>query len=290
MAKKRKQNATDKSEAKSKSPKRAKRVRMADSADKFALYEAAVQEASLEVEFMLQLWKDLFGTPVIHLREDFCGSAWICAEWVKSGGKREAVGVDLEPSVLEWGRKRHIEPLGKKAKRVRLLEENVLETEPGLVDMIAALNYSYFIFKTREQLRQYFRRAWEGLKDDGVLVLDAYGGSDAQVVLKERRRCEGFSYVWEQAYYNPINNDVTNHIHFHFPDRSKIKKAFTYEWRLWQIAELQELLLEAGFDQALVFWDEEDEDGDSTGNWVPVLDADNDPGWNAYIVGVKRSD
>lgn len=286
MTKKRKRKDKDKAKRKSKA---VKGKRIADAADKFALYEAAVQEASLEVDFMLQAWKDFFGTPVTHLREDFCGSAWICAEWVKSGAKREAVGVDLEPSVLEWGRKRHIEPLGKKAERVRLLQENVLEVDPGPADVIAALNYSYFIFKTREQLRGYFHRAWEGLKDEGLLVIDAYGGSDAQVVLKERRKCEGFSYVWEQAYYNPINNDVTNHIHFHFPDRSKIKKAFTYEWRLWQITELRELLLEAGFDQAIVFWDEEDEDGDSTGQWVPVVDADNDPGWNAYIVGVKRS-
>jgi len=285
VAKKRKRKDKDREKRKSKTQKR---KRLADTADKFALYEAAVQEASLEVDFMLQAWSDFFGSPVTHLREDFCGSAWICAEWVKSDAAREAVGVDLEPSVLEWGRKRHIEPLGKMAERVRLLQENVLEVDPGPADIIAALNYSYFIFKTREHLRAYFRRAWEGLKAEGLLVIDAYGGSDAQVVLKERRKCEGFSYVWEQADYNPINNDVTNHIHFHFPDGSKIKKAFTYEWRLWQIAELRELILEAGFDQAIVFWDEEDEDGDSTGRWVPVFDADNDPGWNAYIIGVKR--
>ena len=35
---------------------------------------------------------------------------------------------------------------------------------------------------------------------------------------------------------------VTLHIHFEFPDGSRIERAFGYHWRLWQIPELHDLL------------------------------------------------
>ena len=44
---------------------------------------------------------------------------------------------------------------------------------------------------------------------------------------------------------NPITHATTCHIHFKFPDGSKLKKAFTYEWRLWTAPEIRELLLVA---------------------------------------------
>ena len=261
----------------------------AASADRHALYEEAVQDAAGEVELMFRLWDELIGGDVTSLREDFCGTAWICAEWVKSNPNRTAIGVDLNKEVLDWGRERHIGALDQDAaKRVSLYEENVLTAVGDRTNIIAALNYSYFIFKKREELKQYFRLCYERLDTTGFLVMDAYGGSDAQVVLKEKRRCKGFTYIWEQASYNPIDSHVLNHIHFRFRDKTKLKRAFTYDWRLWQLGEIKELLLEVGFDEATVYWDQEDEDGESTGEWAPALEVENDPGWNAYIVGLKR--
>ena len=61
--------------------------------------------------------------------------------------------------------------------------------------------------------------------------------------------------IWDQKAYNPINGDMLCHIHFSFPDGSKIKKAFTYDWRLWTLPEIRELLLEAGFQRATVYWE-----------------------------------
>ena len=52
------------------------------------------------------------------------------------------------------------------------------------------------------------------------------------------------------------------HIHFKFPDKTKIKNAFTYNWRLWTMVEIRELLSEAGFANVVVYWEGEDEDGD----------------------------
>ena len=57
----------------------------------------------------------------------------------------------------------------------------------------------------------------------------AYGGSEAQVPQKEKKKCKHFTYIWDQNLYNPITSEVVNYIHFTFPDGSKIKRAFTYD-------------------------------------------------------------
>jgi hypothetical protein len=80
---------------------------------------------------------------------------------------------------------------------------------------------------------------------------------------------------------------VRCHIHFKFPDGSKIKKAFTYEWRLWTAPELRELLLEAGFSKATVYWEGEDEDGEGNGEFTPDEKGVADYAWIAYVVAEK---
>ena len=54
------------------------------------------------------------------------------------------------------------------------------------------------------------------------------------------------------------------HLHFNFPDGSRLEKAFTYEWRLWELDEVKAVLTEAGFAKVVVYFeelgDEEDEE------------------------------
>ncbi len=47
--------------------------------------------------------------------------------------------------------------------RVRLVEENVLDVQTGKVDVVGAFNFSYFIFDTRDLLREYFKKAHAAL-------------------------------------------------------------------------------------------------------------------------------
>jgi hypothetical protein len=77
------------------------------------------------------------------------------------------------------------------------------------------------------------------------------------------------------------------HIHFKFPDGSKIKKAFTYEWRIWSLPEIRELLLEAGFKSARIYWEGEDEDGEGNGEFTETETGDADLAWVSYIVAEK---
>ena len=60
--------------------------------------------------------------------------------------------------------------------------------------------------------------------------------------MEEERNLDGFTYVWDQHSYNPVNGHVLNKIHFHFPDDTKMTDAFVYDWRLWTLPEIQELL------------------------------------------------
>lgn len=265
-----------------------RRRTMAEKADIHELYEEAVQDVEMEVEFLQTTFRELRGRTAHLFREDFCGTASACCQWVRQGPEFRAIGVDIDPEVLDWGRRNRVGRLAPEDQaRVQLLESDVMAAETPPVDLIAALNFSYFIFDTREALRAYFKRCFDALKDDGVLFLDMYGGPEAQEETKEKTKYKNFTYVWHQAEFHPVTHFVRCHIHFKFPDGSKIKKAFTYEWRLWTAPEIRELLLEAGFARATVYWEGEDEDGEGNGEFTPTDEGVADLAWIAYVVAEK---
>lgn len=269
--------------------KRQRNWRTAAGADRHELYELSVQEPEAEGDFIEQVWAERRGRRCESIREDFCGTAAVCMEWVRRRREHTAIGIDLDESVLDWGRRRMPDRLSKsQMQRVTLIHGDVMKVEPDPVDCALAMNFSYMIFKTRRELKKYFMRVCRGIKADGLFLLDAYGGSDALLELKEDRDLDGFTYIWDQAYYNPINAHAINHIHFRFPDGTKLKKAFTYDWRLWTLPELQELLLEAGFSNVVVYWEGTDEDtGEGDGEWSAETEGEACPGWIAYLVAEK---
>lgn len=261
---------------------------MAERADIHDLYERSVQNVEHEIEFLQQTFKEIRGRTAHLFREDFCGTASASCEWVKQGESFQAIGVDIEPSVLEWGRSNRLSQLPSADQaRVRLIEADVMTVDAPSVDILVAFNFSYFIFNTRDQLRTYFARAHAGLKDDGVFFVDMFGGPEAQEETKEKTKHKGFTYVWHQAKFHPVTNFIRCHIHFRFPDGSKIKKAFTYEWRLWSAPEIREVLAEAGFSKATLYWEGEDEDGDGNGEFTPDEKGEADLAWIAYIIAEK---
>jgi cyclopropane fatty-acyl-phospholipid synthase-like methyltransferase len=266
--------------------KKKKPLLTARNADKHVLYQESVQDTETEALFLTRVFKKLRGRPPESLREDFCGTALLCAEWVKKA-ERTAVGVDLSASVLAWGTKHHLAKLDEPGNRVTLLKQDVRERVKGSFDVTVALNFSYFVFRTRDELRGYFENARRSMKDDGLFFIDAYGGNESLRVGRESRRQKGFTYIWDQARIDPIDNGVTNHIHFHFRDGSKMEKAFTYVWRLWTLPELCEVLAEAGFSRSTVYWEDADEDGEGTGTFRPRKHVEQEAAWVAYIVAER---
>jgi hypothetical protein len=159
---------------------------------------------------------------------------------------------------------------------------------PVAADIVLAMNFSYYLFPTRAEMLAYFRNVHDGLVEDGIFFLDAYGGYDAPREIEEERECEGFTYVWEQSSFNPIDGMMNCHIHFSFPDGSRIDDAFLYRWRLWTLPELRELLYEAGFSDVAIYWEGTDEEqNEGNGIYEPSEVGDADPGWVCYIVAQR---
>jgi SAM-dependent methyltransferase len=261
---------------------------MAEKADIHELYEQSVQAVDVEAEFLRDTFRELRKREPLTFREDFCGTASLCCEWVRQGVERRAFGVDIDAPTLDWGRKHRLAKLPQSARaRVRLLHDDVRSVETDPVDIVGAFNFSYFCFKTRDEVRAYFERVRDGLVDDGVFFLDVFGGPEASDLVKEKTKIDGFTYVWEQAEFEPITSRIVCHIHFKFPDGSKIKRAFTYDWRLWTIPELRELLTEAGFSKVRVYWEGDDGDGGGNGEFKEHATGEPDLAWIAYIVGEK---
>lgn len=252
------------------------------------LYEQSVQDPEAECELIDQVWKELRGRKCVQVREDFCGTAAMSAAWVKHRAGNTAVGVDLDTEVLAWAKNKLETRLDDdQRKRISLIEGDVRSTPTQPVDSVCAMNFSYYLFKTRQELREYFKVARSHLVDDGMFLLDAYGGSEAFEEMEEERDLDGFTYVWDQHYYDPITGDATNYIHFRFPDGTKIKKAFEYHWRLWTLPEIKETLLEAGFSEVVIYWEGTDEDGEGNGEFTRTEHGEACEGWVAYLVAKK---
>lgn len=265
------------------------RKTMAQRADRHALYEEAVQDPPSEYRFISKTFRKLRGRRAERMREDFCGTATMSCEWVRRHGSNSAIGVDLDPEVLAWGREHNLARLEPAARmRVTLMQEDVRHVRTPPVDVVLAMNFSFQLFTERSMLRDYFRSVRDALVDDGVMFLDLYGGYEAFQELKEKRKCKGFTYIWEQARYNPISGDMRCHIHFEFPDGSRMKKAFSYDWRLWTLPEIRELLDEAGFSRVTVYWEGVDKrTGEGNGRYRPATRGDADPGWIVFISAEK---
>ena len=240
------------------------------------LYSAAVQSVEADLKFFRRIYKKKNGRPFRRLREDFCGTAVLACDWVRRGSDHEAWGIDLDRETLDWGIEHYVPRLGKASDRLHLECRNVLEVLAPKVDLVAALNFSYSVFKTRDELREYFQAVRRSLAPGGMFVVDGWGGQETMGEDREDRVIDAetafngtkipkFTYIWEQERFNPIDHHILCHIHFKLGNGTKIKKAFTYDWRLWMLPEMTELLREAGFSSSDIYvegWDDDEDEAD----------------------------
>ncbi|MBI3178538.1 MAG: class I SAM-dependent methyltransferase [Deltaproteobacteria bacterium] len=259
----------------------------ARTADRHDLYERAVQDTRVDIGLIEQIFSFERARPPLHLREDFCGTAKLCADWVRDHPQRRALGVDHDAAILARAGRRHLEGLGEACARVRLVCQDVRAGAGGGLDVIVAFNFSYMVLKKRRELLEYFRAARHDLRPGGALFLDVYGGPDAQRQTVEPTRMHGFTYVWEQAPLDAVTHQGERHIHFRFSDGSVMKRAFSYDWRLWTLPELRDALLDAGFVKNDVYWEGADARGRGNGVFRRVERVDNEQAWVAYVVAWK---
>ncbi|MEL6329860.1 MAG: class I SAM-dependent methyltransferase [Planctomycetota bacterium] len=271
----------------------------AKTADRHALYQEAVQNVESEIDFVDKTFKKLRGRHAERLREDFCGTGNTSCEFVRRRSTNHAFGLDIDEPTLRWGRDNCVAPLkDHQQERVHLINRDVREPEDATeMDVVLAMNFSYWLFQERRAMVDYFRSVHASLKDDGVLFTDFYGGTEAGTEVEEERSCKldgrKFTYIWDQNKYNAITGEMNCFIHFKFPDGTKMKKAFSYTWRLWGLPEMQDVLRDAGFSNVTVYWegDEKDENGELTGEgngiFRPTRRAENCESFICYIVAEK---
>lgn len=262
---------------------------IASKADRHALYEQAVQSVEPEIDMVDEEFQKLRGKKASVLREDFCGTANTSCEWVRRRSDNRALGLDLNQEVLDWGTKNNLRKLNsEQQERITLLNKDVLKYKGETADITLAMNFSYQIFKSRDSLRHYFSCAFDGLNDDGILFIDSYGGHESWREIKEKTKFKKFNYYWHHKKYDPITGEVLAHIHFKFKDGSWLKKAFTYDWRLWTLPELQEILIEAGFKKVTVYWEGTDKkSGEGNGIYKPAQNGEDDPSWIVYLAAER---
>ena len=226
--------------------------------DRHDLYEASVQGVDYDLDFFERVYRRHHGHTFRVLREDFCGTAALAAHWVLRGPDNRAWGVDLDPGVLQWARTHRVPRLREAGRRLTLVHGDVRHARVPRADLTCAMNFSYWVFHERPDLLAYLRGARRGLRPGGLLVLNVFGGSEAMGTLVEKRRIApsrsvtgdpvpGFLYEWEQARFDPLDHRLLCHIHFRLRNGTAMRRAFTYDWRMWTVPELRDAIAEAGF-------------------------------------------
>ncbi|KAI9032341.1 hypothetical protein DFJ74DRAFT_701945 [Hyaloraphidium curvatum] len=293
---------------------------MAQQADKHALYAAAVQLPRAECRNLYNVAFRLGGRharPPRTLREDFCGTAAISLEWCRLHVLNRAYGVELDGPTAAYARESLANaPEGSRATVVR---GNALWSHSKLgipkADVICALNYSACYLHERGKLLSYLRSSLASLEPRGALVLDLFG-SRTWTPETRRRRHPGFDYIYEQGPLDPVTGVVPISLSFQFPDGSRLRRAFAYDFRCYSIPEVREAMLEAGFGRVAVYVGDttrrnrrrsgsddgsgpgsgedkgsDEEDGEQElADYVEVTSGEQMAGmetWNAYVVGIK---
>ncbi len=235
-----------------------------------ACYELCVQSPRHVVSFL----RAVHGNQPSVLREDFCGTGAVSRRWVDEGARRgeawRATGVDLSPECLAHARE--AAPI-EHAQQLRWLPLDCIrepvQDDDGC-DVIFIGNFSLGYIHTRDELIAYLLSCHKRLAKGnagfggGVLVCDLYGGPGAFALGTLERTHAGrgkevIKYLWRHEQADPCTAMVTNSISLRvLIDGDVVQdlpRAFVYEWRLWSLPELADVLRESGFGKAVIYTD-----------------------------------
>lgn len=263
---------------------------------KLALYRRAVQHEWAEASFLIRTYTHYRKTEPLLLREDFAGTCAVASAWVSMSPDHQAMAIEAHGPTVKWAQRTANKELADAAGDLHIVQADVLNIDSPKVDVTCALNFSTFIYHDRDALLAYFKAARRGLRRNGLMVLDAYGGPGAMRIGTQTRKLlpdkddatSGGTYHWEQRTFDPVTHRTECRIHFNPPDGRRLDSAFIYHWRLWTLPELTELMLEAGFKTADVWCDMPDRDaGQSDGRYRRLKHMPAREDWVAYVVGVR---
>jgi len=168
--------------------------------DALALYELSVTATNHDISFISSVFSEAHGGRApLRVREDFCGTALLAAEWVRRDARHSAVAVDNCARTIDWARTHNVDRIAAiveagdeandtergAAARASFLERLELvcsdvcavDAKRAKVDVVVAGNYSFFVFKRRAALLDWLRSAHAALEPGGMLFLEMIGGT-----------------------------------------------------------------------------------------------------------------
>lgn len=256
--------------------------------DKYYYYTKSVQSTEADTDFFLKAYKEIRNKTPKVFREDFCGTFALSRTWVKNNPKHIAYGIDLDPEPIAYGRKvEKAELTAEERSRLKIFKKNVLSPDLPMADIVGALNFSHYIFKTRKEMKTYFENCLDSLNKDGIFLLDCFGGSDTYEPNEEENKYKGYSYFWDQDSWDPVTNGGKFYIHFKLDGKKKYKKVFSYDWRIWSIPELRDVMADAGFKKTHVYWEGTTKKGEGNGKFTRTEKGEDCESWIAYIIAEK---
>ncbi|GJM92494.1 hypothetical protein PR202_ga08970 [Eleusine coracana subsp. coracana] len=270
---------------------------------KFHLYQLSVQSPKGDISYLQKFFLMYVGGRVpLHLQEDFCGTALLSAEWIRTDARRTALGLDLDLESLEWCLENNL----RKPKEARLVRQKFSDLVHGLhvnkdnVSSESDSSEQSGFANPKCLAANSTMHAFNALsKRGGIFVMDVYGGTSSERKLRLQRKFPSFTYFWEQEEFDIISRQTRISLHFQAGKKQMLRHAFTYHWRLWSIPEIKDCLEEAGF-KSIHVWIREMPNTQSSGN-AKEYNADRDvkyeeskrfnqgDAWNAYVVGVANT-
>lgn len=210
--------------------------------DRDDCYELCVQSPRDLVPFL----RAVHGNCPVTLREDFCGTAALSRHW-----PGRSVAIDSDAAVITEAQRRGAGP------NVELrCADCITAVDADPADIIFVGNFSIGYIHDRRTLLNYLASSRSRLRSGGIFVCDTYGGASvfkAGSVERSHTARDGTTvkYLWRQDHADPLTNRVRTSLHFRVIREGEViadhPDAFTYDWRLWSIAELREAMAEAGF-------------------------------------------
>ncbi|XP_057455996.1 uncharacterized protein LOC130747159 [Lotus japonicus] len=100
-----------------------------DLPSKFLLYQQSVQSPKGDISYLQKFFLMYVGGRMpLHLQEDFCGTAFLSMEWLRSDPRKTAIGLDLDLEALNWCMENNIPKVGADGfSRISLFHGNVLQ-------------------------------------------------------------------------------------------------------------------------------------------------------------------
>lgn len=96
---------------------------------KFSLYQQSVQSPKGDISYLQKFFlMYVGGRAPLHLQEDFCGTALLSTEWLRTDPRRTAIGVDFDLEALMWCMENNVDKVGNDIRSgISLFHGNVLQ-------------------------------------------------------------------------------------------------------------------------------------------------------------------